>query len=156
MTIFVTADIPAYACADSLLEQCWRRAVGPEDLVYVIAGDSSHWVLPQIDLLPGRIRLVLHPMSVDEDLVLSPVPLAPEALAGTINLHGRRLHALPKQQRQLCVSIDATGVRPLALSEARARATSRNGMATPPLRMVSAADDTFSPGPDGGRLLPAG
>jgi hypothetical protein len=29
MTIFSTADIPAYACADSLLEQGWRETVAP-------------------------------------------------------------------------------------------------------------------------------
>ena len=135
MTIFVTADIPAYACADSLLDQCWRQTIGREDIVYVIAGDSAHWVLPQLDLLPGRIRLVPHAMTIEQDIILSPVPLDPDSLeTGKINLHGRPLHPRAPQARQLCVAIDTTGFRPLALAEARARATHLNQAARSPLR----------------------
>ena len=41
MNLFVTADIPAYECADPPLDQLWRDYVAEGDLVHVILGADA-------------------------------------------------------------------------------------------------------------------
>jgi hypothetical protein len=120
MTVFVTADVPAYECADLPLDRLWRESVGKDDLVYVIVGETAHWVLPQIDALPGRKRLVTGIEAVEGGFLLSPLPLHPSQLGpGEINLHGRPARPLAPGPRRLCVSVERTGFRPVRLSDAR-------------------------------------
>ena len=95
MTVFVTADVPAYECADPPLDRLWRAAVGKDDLVYVIVGESDHWVLPQVDALPGRKRLITGVEKIDGGFLLSPLPVHPSQIEpGEINLHGRPSRAI--------------------------------------------------------------
>ena len=120
MRLFVTADLPPYECADPPLEPLWRALVGEEDLVHIILGDAADRVLPHLDMLPGRKHLVSGVLLVEGGFLLSQVPLHPSQLRpGEINLHGRPLRPLPRDPSRLCVSLGASGFRPVALDQAR-------------------------------------
>jgi hypothetical protein len=133
MNLFVTADLPAYECADPPLDDLWRSAVGADDLVYILVGDTAHFILPQLDALPGRKRLISGVCAIEGGFVLSVLPLHASQLApGQINLHGKPLRPLPADPQRLCVSLEATGFRPLRLDRVRELATG----VRPPLRLV--------------------
>lgn len=138
MTVFVTADMPAYECADPPIECLWRSTVRDEDLVYLITGASADLTLSQVEGLPGRKRLITTPHELDGRFLLSPLPLHPSQMApGQVNLHGRPLRPLPADPRHLCVSLDLNGFRPVPLDTIRMLA--RRGQST--LRAVAAASN---------------
>ena len=141
MNLFVTADIPAYECADPPLDQLWRDYVAEGDLVHVILGADADLILPQLDGLPGRKNLVSGVRALDGGFLLSPLPLHPSQIApGQINLYGKPARPLPADPQRFCVSLALTGFRPIRLDHVRRLAPrARTGVVSLPLEPAGEA-----------------